>query len=175
MQTRAGQGGFTLIEILVVLIVVGFLASLAVFTLGGGSQQRELENKVRELYLLMQTAQEQAVLNNAELGVIVDDGGYRFVAFQDAERVWDETGEPVFRPRTLPDWLVVAEYIENDAPRLASSEDRNLPDIVFFSSGETTPFELEFTVGKDTDFRHVLASDGVSGLFWRKPGEDDPS
>ncbi|HAS77079.1 MAG TPA: type II secretion system protein GspH, partial [Marinobacter adhaerens] len=80
MQVRSRQTGFTLIEILVVLVVVGLLASLAVFTMGGSSQQRELENEVRELYLLMQTASEQAVLNNLELGLKLEEDGYQFVA-----------------------------------------------------------------------------------------------
>ena len=51
MGRRADQNGFTLIEILVVLIIVGLLAALAVFNMAGSSQQRELESQVRELYL----------------------------------------------------------------------------------------------------------------------------
>lgn len=35
MQVSSRQTGFTLIEILVVLVVVGLLASLAVFTMEG--------------------------------------------------------------------------------------------------------------------------------------------
>ncbi|MFO7527219.1 MAG: type II secretion system minor pseudopilin GspH [Marinobacter sp.] len=172
MQHRTTQRGFTLIEILVVLIVVGLLASLAVFTLGGGSQQRELENEVRELYLLMQTASEQAVLNNLEMGVRLEEGGYQFVAFQDQTAEWKASGEQIFQARAFPEWLVATEYIENDAPRLASESDRELPDIVFFSSGETTPFQIEFTVGSDTDYMHVLESDGITGIHWRKPGAE---
>lgn len=172
MQSRTTNSGFTLIEILVVLIVVGLLASLAVFTLGGSSRQRELENEVRELYLLMQTASEQAVLNNLEMGMRLEEGGYQFVAFQDQTARWKASGERIFQPGAFPDWLVATEYIENDAPRLASKEDRELPDVVFFSSGETTPFQIEFTVGSDTDYMHVLESDGVTGIHWRKPGSE---
>jgi general secretion pathway protein H len=61
--SRTRQSGFTLIEILVVLVVVGLLAALAVMSMGGSSRDREMENEVRELYLLMQTASEQAILN----------------------------------------------------------------------------------------------------------------
>ncbi|KMQ74313.1 type II secretion system minor pseudopilin GspH [Marinobacter subterrani] len=172
MQFSARHTGFTLIEILVVLVVVGLLASLAIFTMGGSSQQRELENEVQELYLLMQTASEQAVLNNQELGLRLDEDGYQFVAFQDQSGDWKASGERLFRARSLPEWLTVTKFIESDIPRLASSEDRLLPDVVFFSSGETTPFELEFTIGRGSDYRHILASDGLSPMEWRKPGDD---
>ncbi|MBE0485661.1 type II secretion system minor pseudopilin GspH [Marinobacter sp.] len=175
MRHRVIQGGFTLIEILVVLIIVGMLAALAVFNMAGSSQQRELENTVQDLYLLMQTASEQAVLNNAELGLLLDEGSYRFVAFQDDTGEWKMSGERLFRYRALPDWLVLTDYIENEAPRLTSSEDRLRPDVVFFSSGETTPFIIEFTIGNNTDNMHVLASDGVTALEWRKPGSESES
>ncbi len=173
MYRRADHSGFTLIEILVVLIIVGLLASLAVFNMAGSSQQRELESNVRELYLLMQTASEQAVLNNLELGLLLEDDGYRFVAFQDESGEWKPSGERMFSKRTLPEWLTLTEYVESDAPRLATAEDKLRPNVVFFSSGETTPFEIEFTLGKDTDSMHVLASDGVSELEWRQPGSGD--
>lgn len=172
MQTRARQSGFTLIEILVVLVVVGLLASLAVMTMGGSSRDREMENEVRELYLLMQTASEQAVLNNTELGLILDDEGYRFVAWEDRSGEWKEPGEPMFRLRGFPEWITVTEYIENDTPRLASEEDRLRPDVVFFSSGETTPFELEFTLGRDDSRMHTITSDGFSPMEWRHPGSE---
>lgn len=172
MAYRANQRGFTLIEILVVLIIVGLLASLAVFNMAGSSQQRELENTVHDLYLLMQTASEQAVLNNTELGLLLEEGSYRFVAFQDDTGEWTMSGERLFRSRPLPEWLVLTDYIENDAPRLTSSEDRLRPDVVFFSSGETTPFMIEFTMGRDADGMHILASDGVTPLEWRKPGSE---
>ena len=171
MRSRTGQAGFTLLEILVVLIIVGLMAALAVFTMGGSSQQRELQSEVRELYLLMQTASEQAVVNNLELGVMMEPDGYQFVAYDDESGGWKASGERLFRPRSLPEWLVVTEFIESDAPRLASAEDEMRPDVVFFSSGETTPFELEFTIGKNNDYVHVLASDGVTPLEWRKPGD----
>lgn len=171
MPVRSRHAGFTLIEILVVLVVVGLLAALAVFTMGGSSQQRELENQVRELFLLMQTASEQAVLNNLELGLRLEEDGYQFVALQDQTGDWKASGERMFRARSLPEWLTVTEFIESDAPRMASPEDRLRPDVVFFSSGETTPFELEFTIAGDSDTVHTLASDGVSPMEWRKPGD----
>lgn len=171
MSRGTANRGFTLIEILVVLIIVGLMASLAVLTLGGNSRQRELENTVRELYLLMQTAADQAVLNNQELGLAIDDDGYRFLAFEPLARTWKAEPERLFEARPLPEWMVVTPYIENDAPRLASGDDdqnsKNRPDIVFFSSGETTPFQLEFVARGNTDRVETIESDGVSGVHWR--------
>lgn len=173
MQLRRPTSGFTLIEILVVLIVMGLLAALAIVNLGGGTQQRELQNTVRELYLLMQTASEQAILNNQELGLILDDDAYRFVVFNDREGRWAGQSERLFRARPIPEWAEVTPFIESDVPRLASNEDELRPSIVFFSSGETTPFELEFSIGRQQNALHRLQSDGLDNIKWIGPGQEE--
>lgn len=167
--------GFTLIEILVVIIVVGLLAALAVVNMGGSGQAREMENEVRELYLLMQTASEQATLNNQEIGLKLLEDGYQFVVFDESNREWGEQVERLFRPRSLPEWLVVTPLIEDGLPTLAGEEDPLEPDLVFFSSGEVTPFELEFTLGSGSERKHRLVSDGINGIDWQAPGDEDES
>jgi len=173
VQLRRPTSGFNLIEILVVLIVMGLLAALAIVNLGGGTQQRELQNTVRELYLLMQTASEQAILNNQELGLMLDDDAYRFVVFNDQEGRWAGQSERLFRARPIPEWAEVTPFIESDVPRLASNEDELRPSIVFFSSGETTPFELEFSIGQQQNALHRLQSDGLDNIEWIGPGQEE--
>ncbi|KXS50842.1 MAG: general secretion pathway protein H, partial [Marinobacter sp. T13-3] len=129
------------------LIIVGLLASLAVVNLTGNSRLRELQQQVRDVYLLMQATSEQAVLNNREYGWMLEEGGYRFVVMDEESGEWTTNEERIFRPRTLPEWLVVTVQVAADAPRLPSDDKEGpQPEIVFYSSGETTPFELAFSV-----------------------------
>jgi general secretion pathway protein H len=182
--------GFTLIEIMVVLVVVGLLAVIAVVNLGGGAQQRELENEARELFLLMQTASEQAVLNNQELGLRLGEAQetgnnqYRFLVYNDLEDNWQAQGERLFTPRQMPKWLIWRPIIEDDVPTLAASnssgqgsddedDESPRPDIVFFSSGETTPFELELSHVGAGDHAYLIQSDGINGIAFHKPGDED--
>lgn len=169
---RKPARGFTMIEILVVLIVVGLLAALAVANLGGSAQQRELENTARELFLLMQTASEQAVVNNQELGMVLEDDSYRFLMLDELEGTWVSQPERLFRPRQLPEGLVVTSVIESDLPTLAGEEEVAQPDLMFFSSGEVTPFELELSLSETSDVRYRIESDGFDGVSWLKPGEE---
>lgn len=180
LMTR--QNGFTMIEILVVLVLVGLLASLAIVNLGGGSQQREMTSKIRELYVLMQTASEQAILNNEELGLVIDEQGYRFVVFDDrqSEQEWKSESERLFQGRGFPEWMSVTLFTEGDIPRLASNdededdeENRLRPDIVFYSSGETTPFELEFVLTQSSDQVYRLVSDGLDDIEMKTPSDTD--
>ena len=173
-QLLATRGnGFTMIEILVVLIVVGLLAALAVANLGGSAQQRELENTARELFLLMQTASEQAVLNNQEVGMVLEEDRYQFLVLDEVEQTWVSQAERLFQPRRLPEGLVVTSVIESDLPTLAGDDDALQPDLVFFSSGEVTPFELELSTSETSDIRYRIESDGFDGVSWLKPGEEE--
>ena len=170
------SSGFTLIEILVVLVVVGMLVALATITLGGDSLRRDLDNEVQKLFLLMETVSDQAVVNNTELGLVIEEDQYRFLAYNEQAGTWSPPADRLYRPRALPPWLTVTQYIENNAPRLASNEDQPRPDIVMFSSGEITPFELEFNVDQeegsaDDNYVHRLVSDGVSRVRWIDPGK----
>lgn len=175
------QTGFTMIEILVVLVLVGLLASLAVVNLGGGSERREMNSKVRELFVLMQTASEQAILNNQELGLVIDEQGYRFVVYDEQEQEWRSESERLFRSRDFPEWMSVTLFNEDDVPRLAArdedeeedGEGRLRPDIAFFSSGETTPFELEFQIAGSPDQTFQLVADGFNDMEMKTPSDTD--
>ncbi len=181
LSPRLRSTGFTLIEILVVLVVVSMLVALATFTLGGNSKRRDLDNEAEQVFLLMKTVSEQAVLNNTEFGLVMEEGQYQFLVYDQQNGTWKPSQERMFRQRALPEWLIVTKYIENDAPRLArasdgeSDDDQPVPDVVLFSSGETTPFELELTLGSSgvarDDYVHSISSDGVSPLQWNHPGK----
>ncbi|WP_245742659.1 type II secretion system minor pseudopilin GspH [Marinobacter segnicrescens] len=172
------QAGFTMIEILVVLVLLGLLASLAIVNLGGG-EQRELNSKVRELYVLMQTAAEQAILNNEELGLVVDEQGYRFLVYDELEQTWRSESERLFQGRNFPEWMSVTLFSEDDIPRLARGNDEEdeegslRPDIVFYSSAETTPFELEFLATTSPDYRFRLEADGLDDIKMHTPSDTD--
>ena len=61
MKIPRRQTGFTLLEILVVLILLGIILSVAVLSTGG-VKERELEQEVQRMVRLIQLAKEEAVL-----------------------------------------------------------------------------------------------------------------
>lgn len=173
MSRYTARNGFTLIEILVVLVIIGLMAALAVFTMGGSSQQRELEVEVQDLYLRMQVVSEQAVLNNLETGLAIDTTSYQFVVFDDKTQAWETTQERLFQAHSFPTWLSVDTSVSADAPRLTNDNKKLRPDVVFFSSGETTPFEIELMAMGQAAPPHRLYSDGFELIHWQKPGAEE--
>lgn len=101
MKPSGLMKGFTLIEILLVILLIGLLASFVVINMSGDSRDKQLETQVVKLQQLVQIASETAMLKQQELGLFVDNQGYRFMLFQDDK--WHSISEPKsLRPRQFP-------------------------------------------------------------------------
>lgn len=154
LRSRTVARGFTLIEILVVLAIVGVLAlavSLGIATAGG---ERQLTREAERFQALVAHACTRAELGGREIGVHLDDRGYTFhrLGF-DGWTVEGQEGE--LRPRQ---WLHGMQVqLSRDGRELQLGEDvRESPQIVCFTSGELSPFVLRMTLG-DIDLRHDVA------------------
>lgn len=72
---RHGERGFTLLELLVVVTILGLLSAAVVLAAPAGS---ELRPEAERLAARIQAAQEQAILANRMLALRVDGDGYAF-------------------------------------------------------------------------------------------------
>jgi general secretion pathway protein H len=101
MKDQRLSTGFTLIEVLLVILLIGLLASAVVINFSGESRDKKLETQTSQLQLLVQIASETAMLKQQELGLFVDNDGYRFMLFQDDK--WHSIREPKsLRARQFP-------------------------------------------------------------------------
>jgi general secretion pathway protein H len=133
--------GFTLLEVLVVMLIIGIVLSVAALSLNG--DKHELENEARRLQALIALTGQEAVLQSKELAMQFSDDGYAFEAY-DGEKWQPLEDDETLRQRTLPDDLVLEYRAEGDKMTLGSDDDdkKAPPRIYFLSSGEVSPFEL---------------------------------
>lgn len=167
------QRGFTLLEILVVVIIVAILVAMAVPSLSAGNRWRELNREVDTLAARVRVAQDDAMLYGREYGIVFREDGYRFVAWDvDALRFreaaiaarWPvrEFGDGVnisAAPDTNDPILVLPEPAEaGDDAEAPSPGDGGAPEpdyqpsVYVLSSGEVTPFTAVFRAeGEEQD------------------------
>jgi prepilin-type N-terminal cleavage/methylation domain-containing protein len=95
---RSGAAGFTLVEMVAVLILVGLLLLFSPMAITALIPERELESEVSRLGVMIETARNHAVLNQAEYALHYDTDNHKW-ALQTPDEVSgpnpDGEGEPL--------------------------------------------------------------------------------
>lgn len=146
---RPRQRGFTLLEIIVVVLIVGVLIQFAVLSIGDRALADRLDNEARRLERLLVLAQEEAELQGQLIGLRITEDQLQWVGlFGDGRwQPYAESGP--FRIRTLEPPIRIALAVEGRAvPPAQTLEDPRAsmePQGLFLSNGEATPMVLDLT------------------------------
>lgn len=185
------HAGFTLIEVMVVLLIMGLATSAVMLSYSGESGQDLLKKQTQRLQVVFNMASDYAVLNQRQLGLRVEDedNSYYFM-YQDEEQEWQKLElDNTFAEHTLPDsfslelsltdlpWETENSLfssgifdeelsVSNDGVEIGNEEEKKLapPQIFIFSSGEITPFSI--TLAYESEFSDELPT------YFRVNGED---
>jgi len=143
----ACQRGFTLIEILVVVVIIALMAAVmtvAVGALGGDSEIGQEADRIADV---LAVTLEQAELEGRDYGLRVEPDGYEVMVF-DGRRGWTPAGgDRWFERHGLPAGLSVSLEAEGRRILLRKSEtpEARLPQVIAFSSGDVTPYRITLT------------------------------
>jgi general secretion pathway protein H len=160
MARRCSNRGFTLIEIIVVVLIIGVIVSFASLALRRSSDD-VLQREAERLALLMRTASDLAVMHSREYGLLLDEQAYLFLELGDDG--WQMPAERAFDLHELPEGFtltlrsegtdIVARRISEQAPAIEEE-----PQVLMMSNADITPFEIELSAF-DTATRWHLGLD----------------
>lgn len=145
LRAERAARGFTLLEILVVVVIIGVLASFAVLSLGSRALEDRLDTEARRLQELLALAADEAVLQGVELGFIHTPGGYGFLALKDGRWLPLEAAGPL-RGRALAEPFYLELRVEGRPVKAVAADvpaDELKPQVLLLSSGESTEFSLD--------------------------------
>lgn len=185
--------GFTLLELILVIAVIGLIVSVVSYNVIGSDPADEVEQETRKLQVLFDMASDYAVLNQRQLGLRIDDEEmtYEFVVLSDEQKWQALDTQAIFALHELPEFVSL-ELVLDDLPWQNEDSlfdttvfDENLsvsdegveigneediepppPQILLLSSGEITPFELRLIY--DEPFAQTPP------FFFTLQGEDVP-
>jgi len=142
--------GFTLLELLVVIVIIGIITSMAVLSVKVLGGDHEMQQEAARLQAILTQAREEAMLLGSDVGLRLDTRGYDFLRYNTLQQRWDfVTDDPLLRARTLPDGLGLRLRLEDREvlmkPRSgADAQQGLLPQVVVQASGDLDPFDIVF-------------------------------
>jgi len=170
--------GFTLLEVMLVLLLMGLAAGYVMFNAFGASKADLLKSQAQRLQVIVDMASDYAVLNQQQLGIRFEQiqNEYYFV-YLDEEDEWQRIeDEKIYATYTVPSpfsftlnlddlpWDVEDQLfdrdlfdetlsVSEDSVEIGNEEEKQLPppQIIIMSSGEITPFSLSFNYDEDVE------------------------
>lgn len=164
------QRGFTLLEVMLVLLLMGLAAGYVIFNAFATDPAEQLEREARRMQVVVDMASDFAVLNQQQLGIYIDEENrtYHFMQLNEEDEWQFIEGNPLYKPITLTEPFFFTLNLDDlpwqsedrlfdremfDSSLSVNDKDIEIgdeqpppppPQILIMSSGEITPFSLVF-------------------------------
>ncbi len=100
------ERGFTLIEILVVVVIIGIIASMAVLSVNVLGRDSQVEDEARRIWAVLRQTREEAELQGLNIGAYLAAGQYEFLRLDPFTNRWISiTDDKLYATRRLPEGL----------------------------------------------------------------------
>lgn len=134
------QRGFTLLELLVVLVIIGLFSGLVMMSVTPNDNQAT-HREAKRLMHIIQLAQDESIMQGVELGITVQTDRYFFSRLQESNWL-PLAGDPHLTEHVLSPPLMMTLEIEDGDVVQNTDESSKLPAVMILSSGELTAFKL---------------------------------
>lgn len=138
--------GFSLIEIMVVMVIVGIILRFVVISFGDFGASRRVETSTKHLSALLKLAHTKAIIGNQTYGLRITQRGYQFYQYKinanQNKGKWASLDKVnVFKKSSFPPKTQV---------QLSGINRNTSPHIIISSTGSITPFTLTLSINKDS-------------------------
>lgn len=144
--------GFTLLELLVVIVLLGVVSSFAVLSLNITGLETELKEETKKIHALINLAKEEAIIQAQEIALVVGQKAYFFQYLDWQSKTWLAKEDKVFRRRKIHEGIKI--YLETEAGEIIfrkKDDEDELNRIFFLSSGEQSKFIIKISIRENEE------------------------
>ena len=166
-NSRTGSSGFTLIEVLVVVFIIGILISVTLISVHALGRDTEIRDETRRIAAIIGAVQEQAQMEGRDFGLRLKEREYEFLSYDPRRDLWQLVeGDDLLRPRQLPPGLNFRLRLDGRDASLRPPADTKKawpPQIDILGSGDLTAFELKLQ-REDSDHEATITGNANGEL-----------
>ncbi|MEZ5479907.1 MAG: type II secretion system minor pseudopilin GspH [Thiolinea sp.] len=144
MQRQAGGArGFSLLELLIVMVVMGLMISIAALSLRS-FEADPAEKALERLRFNVELLINEAVVRSEPLAFGFAEHSYAFYRLDDEGNKWVMIDDDLrLKPQPLDNSLTLTLLLGNEEPVSLPAEPDEEPQVFVYPTGEVTPFTLE--------------------------------
>jgi general secretion pathway protein H len=154
------NAGYTLIEILIVLFILGIVTSVALLSINQNDNKR-MESFANEITQIMTLAEEQAMLEPNVLGLSITEHAFQFASLQPGKgskkNSWLPLEDVILGKHHIPRNIQIA--IAVGGTPLNVDNLGGDPQIIISMNGDITPFTI-YVSKKGEKPRYAIIGDG---------------
>ena len=121
IQQRAG---FTLSELLVVIVIIGIVLTMAGLSMGVLGRDNEIEDQAKRLQAVLEQVREESELQGRDVGLLIEKDGYSFMRYDYPTRHWQMmNNDELTAYRKLPEGLKFRLWLESREVIIKSHEE----------------------------------------------------
>lgn len=174
---RARARGFSLMEIMVVVAIIGLVTAAVMIQYSGSSRDTALDQEAERLDALFEYVREQAELQTRDYGFRMRGSHYSFVVFDIVANQWRAAGEDdALRERSFGDGIIASLVVEGRAVVLDERKkelDEFAPQVLIFANGDVSSFEV--TLQREGSVQRArIYTDEQTNIRLVMPGETEP-
>lgn len=150
-RSTLSSKGFTLLEILVVIVIIGMTLGFALLAFGDFGEKRRVMVAADHFANYIKLVQQQAVLEANTFGIRIEPQSYQALRFSPQKGWHVVSNNALFQPQHLAKGILIES---SSAPK----NKKATPQILIHASEDMTPFTLYF--GSNTNTKIAI----VQGL-----------
>ena len=159
MSTKlTNNQGFTLIELMIVVLIIGISTSMAVLYIDNSDDR--LKSEAKRLLAMTQLTRDEAIITGRSLAMILNSSDYSFSRMENGK--WTKLSTKPFRTILLNDDIRL-RFILADSLSASSNQQANL--LYFLATGETSQFQVWIS---NDNTEYVLSSTTLGELSLKK-------
>lgn len=146
----AGMSGFTLIEVLIVIVIISIVSGVATLTIHF-NHNKQLETFAHTLSNQIILAEEEAILRPAVLGLGFSANTVQFYQYKEKDHTWQPLNNKLFNAKNIPEKTEITLKIDNKTTPADGK-----PKIIISSSGDIPAFVISIGNPGDKPLYQVI-------------------